>query len=123
MWRQYHIPKWNHLLSRSPGGVPQLPGLCVERQGSSWSWDLHQFHRPEHRAHLRLHHRLVGAADSHAVDARDAILLSDVFAASSFLSMWLRGLRTAGKQARCFFKLCPYVMWLLKVKRWEDRGH
>lgn len=83
VWRQHHIPKWNHLLSRSPGGVPQLPGLCVERQGSSWSRDLHQLHRPEHRAHLRLHHRLVGAADSHADDAHDAIRRPDVFAAPS----------------------------------------
>lgn len=59
--RQHHLPERNHLLPGPPGGVPQLPGLCVERPRAARPRHLHQLHRAEHRAHLRLHHRLVGA--------------------------------------------------------------
>lgn len=60
LWWQRHIIKWNHLLSGSPWGVPQLSGLRVERESPSWTWDLHQLYRPEHGAYLWLHHCLVG---------------------------------------------------------------
>lgn len=64
MWWQRHIIKWNYLLSGSPRGVPQLSGLRVERESSSWTRDLHQLYRPEHGAHLWLHHCLVGIHSS-----------------------------------------------------------
>lgn len=110
VWRQHHLPERNRLLPRPPGGVPQLPGLRVERPSSTRPRHLHQLHRAEHRAHLRLHHRLVGAA------------ASDLFFRASTDDL-------CHLEVICFHdkETCWWIKWRrampsLDVERWEDHG-
>lgn len=110
VWRQHHLPERNRLLPRPPGGVPQLPGLCVERPSSTRPRHLHQLHRAEHRAHLRLHHRLVGAA------------ASDLFFRASADDL-------CHLEVICFHdkETCWWIKWRrampsLDFERWEDHG-
>lgn len=56
---EYNIHEWHNLFPRTPSRVPALPGLHVDRQGSSGVWHPHQLLCHQHGAHLWLHHCVV----------------------------------------------------------------